>query len=290
VWMRAAAGKLPLPSSVHPDLAPYDAIVARGMARDTTERYDSARQMALDLERCAGTSSQAELSAWLESVIAPVLDQRSQMVSSIESFSGVSVSDVREMIESDLSVTSDVTSPHSAAAALSTRIQVPRPHSSHPPPAGDGTGVPVAVPSAAALPRFDEKRSSPSLLVLAVVLPLVLVGAAAAALWWPGGSMGPGEVVEDDGARDSPASPLPSARSDSTDQTSDPVVGSSVAGADPSVASSVSATASALDSAESTATAPTPVVPLAPNTSGAPSAPAPSASSKGAFDELGGRL
>ena len=115
-------------------------------------------------------------------------------------------------------------------------------------------------------------------------------GAAAAALWWPGVSMGPGEVADDDSARDSPASRRASARVESTEQTSDPVVGSSAAGADSSATSSVSATASALDSAEPTATAPTPVVPLQPNASGAPSAPAPNASSKGAFDELGGRL
>ena len=45
----------------------------RGLARDPSERFDSAREMALALEKCFAPATAAETSEWVERIASPVL-------------------------------------------------------------------------------------------------------------------------------------------------------------------------------------------------------------------------
>lgn len=311
VWMRAAEGKLPLASTVDPSLAPYDEIIRCGMARNPHERFQTGKQMALALESCDGIASQAAVADWLESVIAPVIQQRADMISSIESFSGMGPEQVRELMNSDLSLSEMATNPRSerppdgswpSVAAVtadsvsadrsrsqSTAVQVPRPNSSQPPPPYEPTGVPVAVPSAIQHPTTSAGRSSRGAVLAAVVVPLLLGGAAAAVLWWPGASLDsthakPGAGTTDTAvAATGEASQLPSA---TTTEPSHPN------GDDPKLGDANA------DTPEPRGDAPTPsakglrddpVVPVPTAAASATPTAQPSASA-GAWDNLGGRL
>lgn len=65
------------PSSERPDLPPeLDTIVMRALAGDSTDRFESAREMALCLERQVGGASQSEVSEWVRELIGAFLDAR----------------------------------------------------------------------------------------------------------------------------------------------------------------------------------------------------------------------
>jgi len=65
--------EVPAPSSVDPVLAPLDAVVLRGLARDPAERWTSAREMALALAEAAPLAEAAETAQWVEQIAEPHL-------------------------------------------------------------------------------------------------------------------------------------------------------------------------------------------------------------------------
>jgi serine/threonine-protein kinase len=77
--------KIPAPSDIVPDVpAALDAIVLRGLARDPSKRYATAREMALGLERCTEPIRHSEIGAWLESVAGDALAQRARLIAEVE--------------------------------------------------------------------------------------------------------------------------------------------------------------------------------------------------------------
>ena len=64
------------PRQDDPISAELDAIVLRGLARNPDERFASAREMALALERAVQGASQFELSEWVRMLVGPQLDAR----------------------------------------------------------------------------------------------------------------------------------------------------------------------------------------------------------------------
>jgi eukaryotic-like serine/threonine-protein kinase len=76
------------PTSHAPHLSPWvDAIVMRGLERDPTKRYATARDMAIDLEACLGLASPTQVGAWVDSVAHDALVGRAAIVAEIESAS-----------------------------------------------------------------------------------------------------------------------------------------------------------------------------------------------------------
>jgi eukaryotic-like serine/threonine-protein kinase len=74
-------GRIEAPSKQRPEVtAPLDHIVLRGLQRDRSARFESARAMALALEREIGIASQSELSSWLHELAAERLEARSRMI------------------------------------------------------------------------------------------------------------------------------------------------------------------------------------------------------------------
>jgi serine/threonine-protein kinase len=65
----------------------FDRVVMRGLERDPARRYGSAREMALDMERCVGVASSSEVGEWVESLAHDDLLKRASRVAEIESAS-----------------------------------------------------------------------------------------------------------------------------------------------------------------------------------------------------------
>ena len=78
-------GPLPLPSEVNP-LAPtgFDQVVARALHHDPEQRYATAHEMALDIERCVGTASTTEVAEWVRGSARDDLAHRNQRIALIE--------------------------------------------------------------------------------------------------------------------------------------------------------------------------------------------------------------
>jgi serine/threonine-protein kinase len=73
------------PSAVSPHVAgAFDRVVMRGLERDPARRYSTAREMALDLERCAGIVSPSEVGTWVERWAGPTLAKRAALMAEIE--------------------------------------------------------------------------------------------------------------------------------------------------------------------------------------------------------------
>jgi serine/threonine-protein kinase len=68
----------------------FDRVVMRGLERDPSRRYGSAREMALDMERCVGVASASEVGEWVESLAHEDLLKRAARVTDIESASSPS--------------------------------------------------------------------------------------------------------------------------------------------------------------------------------------------------------
>ena len=98
-FAKALEGEVPPPSSIDPDLAPFDAVVAKGLARNVEDRYPTAREMGLAVERCMGTRSSAEVAEWLAVAVGPVLERRAATVAQIETGGGTPT---REEVDADI--------------------------------------------------------------------------------------------------------------------------------------------------------------------------------------------
>lgn len=87
------AGNFPAPSQAAPGVtAAADAIVMRGLQPDINQRFHTAREMAITLERALGVASPFEVAEWVQSVGAETLAIRAARVREMESTSAVRVS------------------------------------------------------------------------------------------------------------------------------------------------------------------------------------------------------
>jgi serine/threonine-protein kinase len=85
VILRLMHEKVTPPSNLRPELPRgLDGIVAKAMARNADDRYESARAMAIDLDRCLEGASAAEIGRWLEQVGGEALLERSKRIAELE--------------------------------------------------------------------------------------------------------------------------------------------------------------------------------------------------------------
>ncbi len=76
------------PSLVVPSVpASFDAVLLRALSREPSMRHATARQLALELERCVGVASPTEVGEWVEGIVGPVLSAREHQIAEIESSS-----------------------------------------------------------------------------------------------------------------------------------------------------------------------------------------------------------
>jgi eukaryotic-like serine/threonine-protein kinase len=65
----------------------FDAVLLKALSRDASKRHATARELALELERCAGVASSTEIGEWVERIAGPVLSAREEQIAEIESSS-----------------------------------------------------------------------------------------------------------------------------------------------------------------------------------------------------------
>jgi len=78
-------GKVPAPSRIagRPETA-LDAIVLRSLAPDPEDRFESAREMALAIERAGDVAPASAVGAWIARLLAPALLRREALVAQAE--------------------------------------------------------------------------------------------------------------------------------------------------------------------------------------------------------------
>jgi serine/threonine-protein kinase len=85
VYAKVLLGKVDPPSLYARDLSPaIDAIVMRGLARDNTERFATAREMALAIEAAIPLAPPSQVGRWVEGLVGDSLAERTQQIAGIE--------------------------------------------------------------------------------------------------------------------------------------------------------------------------------------------------------------
>ncbi|AKU95243.1 Serine/threonine-protein kinase Pkn6 [Labilithrix luteola] len=82
------------PSAIVPTLPrTFDNVLLRALSRESSKRHATARELALELEKCASMASPTEVGEWVEAMCGPALSAREDQIAEIESNSaGIRVS------------------------------------------------------------------------------------------------------------------------------------------------------------------------------------------------------
>jgi serine/threonine-protein kinase len=81
---RKLRGEVPAPSEMDRDLAPFDAIAIRAMKSESHERFSTAREMAIALERCTELAAPSAVGAWVEATASGALSERARRLEDAE--------------------------------------------------------------------------------------------------------------------------------------------------------------------------------------------------------------
>lgn len=112
-------GTIEPPSSVVPEIsAALDAVVMRGLAQDRTERYATAREMAIALQAAVPLAASNDVGEWVEARAEESLRARADRVAAIESASALDVGNTEELVSS-------LTLAAAPAEGATTGIEIP---------------------------------------------------------------------------------------------------------------------------------------------------------------------
>jgi serine/threonine protein kinase len=85
VYAKVLSGSVDPPSLYAKGLSPaIDAIVMRGLARERTDRYSTAREMALALEAAVSLAPPSQVGRWVEGLVGEALAERTEQIADIE--------------------------------------------------------------------------------------------------------------------------------------------------------------------------------------------------------------
>jgi serine/threonine-protein kinase len=88
IFGKVLGSEIPPPSTLSPDIpVGLDAIVLRGLDRDPSKRFATARDMARAIESCVPPVGSTEIGEWVQRVAAPELSARERIVAAIENAS-----------------------------------------------------------------------------------------------------------------------------------------------------------------------------------------------------------
>lgn len=104
IFNQVVKGNVEPPSKYAPTLPKaLDAIVLKGVSCNPDDRFATARDMAIALEKAAMLATPREVGEWVEKTVGDSLRQKAEKIAEIESVSAVSViSQMRESIADDL--------------------------------------------------------------------------------------------------------------------------------------------------------------------------------------------
>lgn len=170
--------EVPPPSEIAPDLPKeLDAIILKGLDRDAKNRWESARELAAQLEKVMRPAAPREIGAWVEETAGEALAWRLDLVRRIESETSTSIPPPlapRRDSPGPVETSGVVDAPEGVKAKVLTG---PPP----PPPSSDGGQLssPVRSPAESVLDDGTPARGS-HLVILAMALTgLLLVGGGA---------------------------------------------------------------------------------------------------------------
>jgi eukaryotic-like serine/threonine-protein kinase len=198
VVTRVVKGEFDPPSKYRPDLsAEMDAITMRGLEIDPDKRYQTAREMALDLERKVGLVSPSEVGEWVERLATDVLLTRANMVSAMEQVSGSLVA-AESRPPRSMAFQNGATEPN-AAYSSAPRPGFPIDHNTPPngmPPYLMALHDPIsdmqATPPGTELPIVEERRDlAPVIAILTFCGALLIAGIVLGALSFVAGKRSP---------------------------------------------------------------------------------------------------
>ncbi|MBX3222110.1 MAG: serine/threonine protein kinase [Labilithrix sp.] len=141
------------PTALVPDLPKgFDAPILRSLDRDVSKRHTTAKELALELERCCGIASPTEVGEWVEEVVGHVLSAREAQIAEIESSTaGMSISGHTPDSSSD----SDMSLPSSRAILAAAGSPVDTlPMGSGPQPSGRQNRIAPPTPTVPMTPRI----------------------------------------------------------------------------------------------------------------------------------------
>ena len=93
--MRIAAGNYPSPRQHNPRVSQaLEKVVAKALAMDTSARYATALEFAVEIERVVPIASRRVVGEWVRRLAASTLDQRESMIHAIETSSIVAKSEL----------------------------------------------------------------------------------------------------------------------------------------------------------------------------------------------------
>ncbi|MBX3231258.1 MAG: serine/threonine protein kinase [Labilithrix sp.] len=82
---RILRAPVPSPSEVYAGVPrEFNAPVLKSLSRDPTKRHATAKELALELERCVGIASPTEVGEWVEDLVGPSLNAREEAIAQIE--------------------------------------------------------------------------------------------------------------------------------------------------------------------------------------------------------------
>ena len=157
---------VPSPSSVYPGVPrEFNAPVQKSLSRDPTKRHATAKELALEIERCVGIASPTEVGEWVESLVGPSLNAREEAIAFIEQ-SSAGMSAPQSMPPSESS-DSDLSLPQHARASLAKLSSVDTiPHGT------PGVVMPAPAPTPHATAEDTGTRTRTNLWTGTMQLPL----------------------------------------------------------------------------------------------------------------------
>ncbi|HVY30706.1 MAG TPA: serine/threonine-protein kinase [Polyangiaceae bacterium] len=156
VMHRVLTYEIPKPSALVDGIpAEYEQVLEKGLSRDPSQRFSTAREMALALEAISTPMRASDIGAWVERIASDTLRRRSHLISKLER-----------------------SSPTEDAAFAPTRPVTPTPSTTPESPNNTAVNVSLAAGSA---------RRGSSWLPLVALAALVL-GVVCALLWMPRGA------------------------------------------------------------------------------------------------------
>ena len=100
--LQITRGDLRMPSHVAGELGPFDEVVRKAAALDPAQRYATAREMAVALERVLAPASATEVGDWVQQVAGASITQRTKLVAEIESINRRAGGDMRQALAQEL--------------------------------------------------------------------------------------------------------------------------------------------------------------------------------------------
>jgi serine/threonine protein kinase len=156
------------PSKIVPSLSrELDAIVMRGLAREASERFSTAREMARALEKTLPLAPASEVGDFVEKMAGPALAKRAEWISKIESsLPSPRVDDVAALSQSDVTGSWQSAEPR-MSSSVTTRAALPEgsvlAESPTPVPPAEASSLSSALVTSSVRRAVGERQVEPAL-------------------------------------------------------------------------------------------------------------------------------